>query len=148
CPIRSRLSVRRAVLAPRRAEADAASQPAWPPPMTITSKFSSKIISNYPSLADAEGREDLAENVLGGCFACNLPKVAQRIVQANQDQFFARAITDEPSRCFDRGDTSQQQIVVARVRDQQAVAPAGPVREQFEYSSTQVTESCFGNCRN
>ena len=33
------LWVTSAVLAPIRADADAASQPAWPPPMTITSKL-------------------------------------------------------------------------------------------------------------
>jgi hypothetical protein len=41
--IRSILRVRRRVLAPKRAEARAASQPACPPPTTITSYFSSTI---------------------------------------------------------------------------------------------------------
>src|SRR5712671_3406912 len=45
CPMRSRLSVSRAVLAPSLAAAAAASQPAWPAPITITSKYSSKIIA-------------------------------------------------------------------------------------------------------
>ena len=44
CPIRSRLRVRSAVLAPSLAAADAASHPACPPPITITSNASSKII--------------------------------------------------------------------------------------------------------
>jgi hypothetical protein len=37
-PILEKLWVTRAVRAPIRAAADAASQPAWPPPITITSK--------------------------------------------------------------------------------------------------------------
>src|SRR5258706_10388504 len=45
CPIRSRLRVSRAVFAPSLAAAEAASQPAWPAPITITSKYSSKIIA-------------------------------------------------------------------------------------------------------
>ena len=37
-PMVSKLWVTSAVRAPRRAAAAAASQPAWPPPMTMTSK--------------------------------------------------------------------------------------------------------------
>jgi len=40
CPRASMLCVTSSVRAPRRAEASAASVPAWPPPTTITSKFS------------------------------------------------------------------------------------------------------------
>src|SRR4030095_14968754 len=47
CPTRSRLSVINPVSAPRRADADAASQPAWPAPITITSNTSSKNIATY-----------------------------------------------------------------------------------------------------
>src|SRR5258705_9618576 len=43
-PIRSRFRVSKAVSAPRRAAAGAASQPAWPAPITTTSKTSSKHI--------------------------------------------------------------------------------------------------------
>ena len=40
CCIVFLLCVNKAVLIPRRAEAAAASQPAWPPPITTTSKYS------------------------------------------------------------------------------------------------------------
>src|SRR6476659_414204 len=52
CPIRSRLMVTRAVSRPRRAAAEAASQPACPAPITITSKLSSNIENQ--SLFDAK----------------------------------------------------------------------------------------------
>src|SRR5207244_852430 len=80
CPMRSRLRVRRAVLAPSLAAAEAASQPAWPPPITITSKYSSNTIgtlsrvegtqgSHVVLLADAKGGEDLSQDLFGCCFA-------------------------------------------------------------------------------
>lgn len=43
--IRSILIVRRRVFAPKRAEARAASQPACPPPTTMTSYVSSPVVS-------------------------------------------------------------------------------------------------------
>ena len=47
CPIRSRFKVTSAVCAPSRAAADAASQPACPPPITMTSNTSSKSIVTF-----------------------------------------------------------------------------------------------------
>src|SRR6185295_15927688 len=98
CPIRSRFNVTIAVRAPRRAAADAASQPAWPPPITITSKTSSKIISEFAlhswsraSLPDAKGREDLSENIISSRLTRNLAQVSQRVMQTNQGEFFTGA---------------------------------------------------------
>ncbi len=53
CPSVSMLWVRSNVRAPMRAAARAASVPAWPPPMTITSKGWEKRISN---IVEAERR--------------------------------------------------------------------------------------------
>src|SRR5437763_15781783 len=58
-PMRSRFSVTSAVSQPMRAAADAASQPACPAPITITSKVSSNIKRSLPEqepfiLSDAQ----------------------------------------------------------------------------------------------
>src|SRR5512141_1242967 len=65
-PMVARSRVNRSVFLPRRAEASAASQPAWPPPTTTTSHRDS-----IPAtlLAHAEGREDPVEELLRGGLA-------------------------------------------------------------------------------
>ena len=61
-PIRSRFIVTNAVCAPSRAAADAASQPAWPPPITITSNIRRK----PSSLAYAKRAEDFSQDIVCG----------------------------------------------------------------------------------
>src|SRR6476660_2822544 len=68
-PIVAKRWVTRAVAAPMRAAAVAASQPAWPPPMTTTSNFIGvrlfhvKHVHLDALLANAEPGKDLAEQV-------------------------------------------------------------------------------------
>lgn len=61
-PIASRLKLTRATEAPIRAAAAAASQPAWPPPITIMSKLVF-IVPRETLLADAETTEQRIEHV-------------------------------------------------------------------------------------
>jgi hypothetical protein len=49
-PMVSRLCVRRSVFAPKRAEAAAASQPACPPPITMTSNFMARRLGSKANL--------------------------------------------------------------------------------------------------
>jgi hypothetical protein len=52
--------VTRAVLAPIRADALAASQPAWPPPMTMTSNDSGVPVMATTSIAGWQGPKDVS----------------------------------------------------------------------------------------
>ena len=80
-----------AVCAPIRAAAEAASQPAWPAPITTMSKPSSKTMINYRLLANAKGGKDSREYIFGGCLASNVAEKTKRVVQAHEDNFLARA---------------------------------------------------------
>ena len=59
CPSVSMLCVSSSVFAPIRAEASAASVPAWPPPTTITSKRVSKSMI-YMDIIETSGARDTA----------------------------------------------------------------------------------------
>src|SRR3954466_16027666 len=88
-PIRSKLRVTRAVFAPSLAAADAASQPACPPPITMTSKASSKtiVVSSEILLSDAESGEDITQNLIRSSLAGDFSKIPQGVVKANHYQF-------------------------------------------------------------
>src|SRR3954469_15568618 len=62
-PTASRCIVTRATRTPPRAQTRAASAPAWPPPMTMTSK-PGLTVPRGTSLADAKFCEDLVENLV------------------------------------------------------------------------------------
>src|ERR1039457_55088 len=82
-PIVARSRVRRSVFFPRRAEASAASQPAWPPPTTTTSHRAS-----IPAtlLAHAERREDPVQELLGGRLARDRPQRRERLAHVHRDE--------------------------------------------------------------
>src|SRR5436305_1870900 len=66
-PMASRSIVTMATRAPPRAQTRAASAPAWPPPMTMTSYELTVAANNVPrgtSFPDAELREDLVEHLV------------------------------------------------------------------------------------
>src|ERR1051325_6755277 len=104
--MRSRLIVTSAVLAPIRAAACAASQPAWPAPITITSKSSSKLnisrrLSDTVSksqmnhrlqllLTDTERRENPVQNIVNRCFASHFAERTQCAVQTDEGKLLTQ----------------------------------------------------------
>src|SRR5882757_6250017 len=59
-----------AVLAPRRADAAAASQPAWPPPITMTSNESRVVSMTRTSIARSQKPEDVSRETTKRRFQC------------------------------------------------------------------------------
>src|ERR1019366_7360733 len=82
-PIVARSRVRRSVFFPRRAEASAASQPAWPPPTTTTSH---RAPPPATLLAHAERREDPVQELLGGRLARDRPQRRERLAHVHRDE--------------------------------------------------------------
>lgn len=112
CATVSDESVQMATRAPKRAAAYAASHPAWPAPITMTSNDSftgttfnrrdrrvrrekaSRSVSAcsaYPavaSFADAEPREDMRKHLVAGASADNRFKRRARLLQISQHELF------------------------------------------------------------
>src|SRR5262245_14168908 len=148
-PIKSRLSVTSAVLAPRRAAAEAASHPAWPPPITITSKTSSNTMAlrkNYHLLTDTKSREDASQDFVRGGLSGDLTKKAQRAMQTNQNQLLTRTRLEQLFRCLHSLNRTPKQIMMPRVRYQQPLGDCIAVLERVEYSSPQLIKSAVGLC--
>src|SRR5215469_12823760 len=106
-PSVSKRWVRSRVRAPTRAEAPAASQPAWPPPITMTSKplmagsIRASITRDNGSLADAEIPEDDIQQFLDIHPARDAADGAQRQPQILREQFrlICRRIQAVAQRC-------------------------------------------------
>ena len=75
-PMVSRLWVSSTVRAPARAAADAASQPAWPPPITTTSAFRVRVVFIWPEFARTPAKSSGARG--SGRFRGATPAQRQR----------------------------------------------------------------------
>src|SRR6185503_18141213 len=133
CPTRSRFNVISPVSAPRRAAADAASQPAWPAPITITSNLSSNDMRLFP---DTERCEDLRQYVFRRRLAGDLAQKPQSIMQRHEHKLFAVTIPQRTSRSFELALSAAQQIVVTSIRDQQAAVIHSVAVHARKYRST------------
>jgi hypothetical protein len=89
CPIELASRVTSAVHAPMRAAMYAASHPAWPAPITITSNSPSEYIRLFP---DAKGREDLTEYVFSQSLTGDLSESCEPATQSQQDNLFKFAL--------------------------------------------------------
>src|SRR5581483_417635 len=111
-------SVQIATCRPSRAAAYAASQPAWPAPITITSSRSG--ISW--SLSDAEPREDFVQQVVRRAFARHLFERMTRLGEIGEHEFFRNG----PTRC--RYGIRRSAHRVARALEQIGVPDVGDGR--------------------
>src|SRR3954467_12490252 len=100
CAIVSRLRVQIATAQPRRAAACAASTPAWPAPITMTSNFI--ICNRVPgSFSDTEPLEDMRQQIVGGTAANDFVEGLPRRLEICEDEFFGRSGKCGPSRDFE-----------------------------------------------
>src|SRR5436189_6456968 len=94
-------------------------------------------------LADTKGRKDLSQDFIRRRLARDLTEVAQRTMKSHENNFFAGALFQRTFCRNDRFYRSHQEIMMARVRDQEAFAGDAAVRERFKYSSAQAFKSRF-----
>src|SRR5262245_2800288 len=120
CATVVRESVQRPTLHPSCAAAYAASTPACPAPMTITSN---RISPGARLLSDTKTLEDVLEDVLASASADDFVEAGARRLKISEDEFFRRlACRSCPMR---RGETRMrlfQQSDVARIGDGRRVA--------------------------
>ena len=81
-------SVHRPTRQPSRAAAHAASQPAWPAPMTMTSKSTSV---RHAHLPNAEPREDMPQQIVRRAASRDFLERLSRRAEIGQHQFLGRA---------------------------------------------------------
>src|SRR3954470_6939403 len=129
CAIVSRLSVQLATAQPRRAAANAASTPAWPAPITMTSNF---IISNRVpgSFSDTEPLEDMHQQIVGGAAANDFVEGLPRRLEICKDEFFWRRSTRGAPRVLEMLACALEQRDVPRVGDRNGVAQRFPARQR------------------
>src|SRR6516165_1924233 len=84
CATVSRDNVQSPTRAPSRAATKAASHPAWPAPITMTSKRS--FIARH-SFTDAEAREDVRQHVFGDALSGNLLQRVTGDLEIDQKKF-------------------------------------------------------------
>src|SRR5215831_6034886 len=73
--------------APSRAEANAASQPACPAPITMTSKWS---FITRVSFADTKAREDVCQHIVGRALSGDLFYCVPCSLQIGEQEFFRK----------------------------------------------------------
>src|SRR5689334_5243586 len=97
-------SVHRPTLHPSRAAAYAASTPAWPAPMTMTSNLMAMrqfiIRGSRISFADAETLEDMTQHVFARAPADDLVETRPRVLQIDEQKFFRNILR---VGCLSRG---------------------------------------------
>src|SRR5689334_24684713 len=83
-------SVHRPTLHPIRAAAYAASTPAWPAPMTMTSNLMAirSSAGSHSSFTDAETLEDMTQHVFARAPADDFVEAAPRALQIDEQKFF------------------------------------------------------------
>src|SRR6185436_8823743 len=115
------VSVQSPTWTPIRAAAYAASHPACPAPITITSK--SRLLMSR-SLADAESREDVGEQIVGRAAAADFFKRGAGVGQICQHELFRqrRRGRDGTARPGERAVRAVDERYVAHVGDRRAIA--------------------------
>src|SRR3954469_25035621 len=145
CAIVSRLRVQIATAQPRRAAACAASTPAWPAPITMTSNF---IISSRVrgSFSDTEPLEDMRQQIVGGAAANDFVEGVPRRLEVCEDEFFGRRSKRGASRCFEMLACALQQRDMSRVGDRNGVAQRLPARQRNANRSPKIAQAvaCHG----
>src|SRR5262245_55444245 len=117
-------SVQSPTLRPMRAAAHAASTPAWPAPMTITSKSRLLMLITLPYklLSNTESREDLMQHIIGCPRARHRFEHAPRVVQIGEHEFLGSAAVRRRSSTHQRIARMGQQVDVTDIGDRRRVA--------------------------
>src|SRR5581483_9921507 len=109
---------------PSRAAANAASTPAWPAPMTMTSteRIGCRVA---PLLADAEPLEDVRQHIVRRAAAGDLLERGARVLQVDEHEFLGQRVgggRNGRSRTLERLPDPLQECRVPCVRDCRRVA--------------------------
>src|SRR4029079_11095782 len=155
CATVSGPSVQIATLQPRRAAAWAASTPAWPAPMTITSNFGKRtprdstyepVTSGNPgsrhrSFSDTEPLEDMREQIVGRVTADDLCERLLRRLQVRQHDLLWRPIERRRTGVVQMRSGAIEEGDMPRIGYGRRVAQRFAPGQALHDCSTQIIES-------
>src|ERR1051326_809840 len=143
CATVSLVSVQRATSRPMRAAAQAASTPACPAPMTMTSWYFKMELLPY-----TEARKDRPQHLVLRPHADNLIERGPRFMQIRHDEFFRDPLPSRRGRALERDPRLSQQRRVPEVCDSDPIAnqqaPGGVHRAAAQFLQTVACQR--GHC--
>src|SRR3954447_22853062 len=155
CATVSGPSVQIATLQPRRAAAWAASTPAWPAPMTITSNFgkrtprdstcepatSGNSKSRHRSFSDTEPLEDMRQQIVGRVTSDDFCERLLRRLQVRQHELLWRLIERRHTGVVQMRSGSIEERDMPRIGYRRSVAQRFAAGQTLHDRSTQIFES-------